>query len=594
MEEEKSGWGTFQNSLQLAINNTYSYNNQSNLFCALVPSHLKDYAQKYVLPCCQWVDGYVPALHGDGSGIVSTRIATSLVSGMAKQVVGEKPIFKNKGTNPCHVGDSAVAICDKIAKEGEFRKAMYGAVAFAMTTGTSLIKLNSTAYGKPWWEAVRLDNCYFTTDFRGCVQEASFFIRNYADTRATGDGQRASYYLIEKRFYETEKEGKIEELPDGTLRVVRKVGEKIPMVAYKVFRSSGQTLNKTDGPINADLSASVPWAEMPKFLRNAIRNDYGAIRLDEPRPLPFLNLGVEVCRDGEIDISVPTAQCFGKSKIIDVQSDLINYEIANAYRLRDAYLGKGTLYLPKSMSMGDLVGANPMVRPNVYGGLPDSPVELMKGMDAESQQAIVKQFELRTTEWQKMIDDSLKAIATKWGTTPKALSSYLSQGEAQQTATQIDSEDDMSIAFIQQERSYFVDPFNRLLDTTLNFLGVEANAVLTFGNPSLVNKDRLLARVEKEYEMGLIDLEEAVREVNPDLDEVSLRAKIDKAMKRQAEFGGIMDESAMQKEADKGNQLEDGPNLDSIFNDNEDDNGGNNLRGSTFPTQKQGKPEIFN
>ena len=50
----------------------------------------------------------------------------------------------------------------------------------------------------------------------------------------------------------------------------------------------------------------------------------------------------------------------------------------------------------------------------------------------------------------------------------------------------------------------------------------------------------------------------------------------------------------LQKEADNGNQLEDGPNLDSIFNDNEDDNGGNNLRGSTFPTQKQGKPEIFN
>lgn len=593
MEEEKSGWGTFQNSLQLAINNTYSYNNQANLFCALVPSHLKDYAQKYVLPCCQWVDGYVPAIHGDGSGIVSTRIATSLISGMAKQVVGEKPLFKNKGTNPCETGDKVVGKCYEISQNGEFRKAMYGAVAFAMTTGTSLIKLNSTAYGEPWWEAVRLDNCYFTTDFRGRVQEASFFIRNYADTRIK-EGVRASYYLVEKRYYDTVKNAEIDRLPDGTLKVIRKVGEKIPMVVYKVYRSSGQTLNKTDAPTDTDSKASVPWAEMPKFLRNAIRDDYGAIRLDEPRPLPFLNLGVEVCRDGEIDISVPTAQCFGKSKIIDVQSDLINYEIGNAYRLRDAYLGKGTLYLPKSMSMSDLVGANPMVQPNVYGGLPNSPVELMKGVDAESQQAIVKQFELRIAEWQKMIDDSLKAIATKWGTTPKALSSYLAQGEAQQTATQIDSEDDMSIAFIQQERSYFLEPFNRLLSTTLNFLGLEDSAYVTFGNPSLVNKDRLLARTEKEYEMGLIDLEEAVRQVNPDLDEKALRSKIDKALKRQAEFGGIMDESAMQKESDTGNQLDDGPNLDSIFNDNEDDNGGNNLRGSTFPTQKQGRSEIFN
>ena len=112
---------------------------------------------------------------------------------------------------------------------------------------------------------------------------------------------------------------------------------------------------------------------------------------------------------------------------------------------------------------------------------------------------------------------------------PKILASYLAQGTAQQTATQIDSEDDMSIAFINLCRSYFIDALNKLLETTMNFYGKAANVTMRFASPSLVNKDRLLKRVEAELNDGLMDVEEAVRAMNPDLDEDSLRAKISKA-----------------------------------------------------------------
>lgn len=167
MEEAKDGLIAFTSAVQAAVNKTYTYNNQASLFCALAPTYLKPYADKYVRPCCEWVDGYVPEIHYDGSGIVSTRIATALVQGMAKQVVGEKPIFKNASSRDCPAGDNIVSHCYEIAKNGNFRQAMFAAVAFAMTTGTSLLKLNATAYHEPWWEAVRLDNCYFLSDFRG-------------------------------------------------------------------------------------------------------------------------------------------------------------------------------------------------------------------------------------------------------------------------------------------------------------------------------------------------------------------------------------------------------------------------------------------
>ena len=375
-------------------------------------------------------------------------------------------------------------------------------------------------------------------------------------------------------------------------------GAKVPMVEYNVFRSGGKMLSNID---RVSKNNGIPWEQLPHWIRETITNDYGALAIGAPKVLGTEDLGVQLCKDGELDISVPTAQCFGKSKIMDVQADLINYEFANSYRLRDAYLGKGTLYVPKSMSMGDVMPNAVASHGNMLSAMPESSVQLMRGVDPESQQAIVKQFELRVTEWQRMMDDSLKAIATKWGTTPKALSSYLSQGEAQQTATQIDSEDDMSIAFINQERSYFAEPFNRLLATTLKLVGKPVGAELTFGNPSLVNKDRLLARTEKEYAMGLIDLEEAVRQTNPDLEEDALKAKIDKAMARQkemaqqaldfADMDGSKDEPLFEDEPH--NNLKDGADTEQLFKDNEDDTGGNNLKGTTNPTQKQGRDNLF-
>ena len=229
---------------------------------------------------------------------------------------------------------------------------------------------------------------------------------------------------------------------------------------------------------------------------------------------------------------MPNGANLGESLIVPIESDIVTYEFAYSCRIRDMHLGKGKVYVPKSLSMGDLGGVQ-TAKNGILGPMPgdDSPVEMVKGLDPEGQKAIVQQFQLRAEEWQRIIDDSLKAIAVKWGMSPKILASYLAQGSAQQTATQIDSEDDMSIAFINLCRSYFIDPLNKLLETTMNFYGRAANVTMLFASPSLVNKDRLLKRVENELNEGLIDVGDAIREMNPDLDEDSLMSKIAKAEK---------------------------------------------------------------
>lgn len=595
------GVANWQVGLAMAVNETYSYAN-STLFCALIAGYYRDYAQRYIRPCAQWMDGYVPALHQSGNtGILSTHIASKLISGLSKQITGEKLVLKlTSEKNEEALNDLKFA--SKWANKNQIHKAVKNAIGFAFGLGTSLLKANRRLSGDIWWEPVRFDNCYYLADFTGEVKDAKFLIRTYTDTREKHNTQ---YYLVEHRYWKEYKpEIKPVVLPDGLVQyqVIHKKGEKVPVVEYNVHRAQSQSLNNQMAARLTSRS-SVGWEEIPAEIRKMIKEDFAVIRIDEPQLLGFMNLGVEALLNGEGDLSVPTGTNFGESMIFGIQDDLITYEVATSYLLRDMYNGKGTVFVPKSMSMGDISGGvatyvnapapasdefrsdgsnvnkiavptgtpfNPAQTDNPFMGLDGNRYERIPGMSPEDQSALVQQFEVRAAEWQLIKENCLKNIAVKWGMSPKILSSFLAQGTAQMTATQIDSEDDISIAFINLHRSYFKEPINRLMETTLNYYGKKANVEIDFASPSLINKDRLLDRVTKELEAGLIDMEEAIRTLNPDLEEEKLQEKINIAVQHQQEMM-MMRMTEM--------------NASGGFGNNYDDLGGANLNGSTEPIQ---------
>lgn len=545
------------NSLAAALNKTYSYSN-STLFVANINSYYKDYAFRLILPAVQWLDGFVPELHNNGTGIISTRIASCLISGLAKHIAGEKLLFKPTDAPSPEIFKILKQV-DEWAKKQKIHKAVKNAIGYSTGVGTSCIKLNVKNGNTVWWQPFRFDNFYYLAGANGDVKDASFFMRSYVDTRDGKDN--CQYFLYERRYYKF-FEGKIQKNPDGTYTTIQEQGYK-PVTEFKVHRATSQSLNNMMPSRNA--RSSVNWDEIPAEIRKLIKSDYSLIRINEPQILPFPNLGVELFINGEGDISVPTGDSFGESMIIKALDDFITYEIATSYQLRDMNLGKGTIYMPKSMSMGDVMGGNlpPVVSPqsgtpnhvpsvseenannaainvppiipvnNPWANQGNTPIEFMKGVSPDQQQAIVQQFEIRAEEWQRIKENSIKNIAVKWGMSPKILASFLIQGQAQMTATQIDSEDDSSIAFINLHRSYFIDAINNLLETTLNFMGIPNNVKVSFASPSLLNKDRLLNRVLQELQAGLITPEDAIREMNPDLDEETLQNKIQKTIEYQ-------------------------------------------------------------
>lgn len=517
--------------LALAVNQTYSFAS-NNLFYALIPSYYRTWGWRYCRVACQWLDGYVPSLHAGGvSGIISTRIANKLIVGLTKQIVGEKIIYRIADKKDREALDTLKWVYNW-SKKANVKKAIFTGIGYSLGIGTSLIKLNVKNHRDIWWESVRMDNCYYLADFSNEVQEASFVIKTYVDTRdSTKDSSnKCQFFLVEHRFYE-ESKGKITKNESG-YSVIEKKGDKIPKVEFKVFRVSGTSLNDIMSARGQEKGLN--WEEIPECIRKMIKKDYSAIRVNEPQKLPFKTIGVEALLNGEQELGIPTASNLGESMIVGIQDDLLTYELASSYLIRDMYNGKGTVYLPKSLSLNDL-GYNGVPINNPLNNMPNSAVEMLKGVNPDEQKAIVEQFQLRASEWQLIKENCLRNIAVKWGMSPKILASFLAVGNAQITATQIDSEDDMSIAFIYHTRSYFIEALNRLLETTLNFYGKPSNIELSFASPSLINKDRILNRVMQKLEAGLIDLDDGIRELNPDLDEEAIQDKVERAKAQQQE-----------------------------------------------------------
>ena len=509
------------NAIAKAINETHRYN--INLgWITEVDSYYKQYIYNYLQPAFQWLSGTLLTLHTDnGQAIISTNFGKCLMYYLGDQVAGEKLFFKPVLKTNASTLD--VAKANNWAEDTNFQSAVTKGIILSLATGTSLLKVNVSEDGEPWVECVRLDNAYFLTDFRGKVVSAKFLIRNYVNT-LTDEKENDQFYLVEERYYKNENA----KIIDTGKSFIPQKANKVPYVRYSIVRSSAQS-NQVQGVNLA--GQTLDWKQTPEAIRKMIKRDYNAIIIGEEQRLNLPNIGVELLTNDHGDISHPIDIGFGRSLLIDIESDLITYDIACSYKIRDMYLGKGTLYVPSGLSLGSIVQ-------DVTGNgtldeqMGDKPVELVPGVDPENQQYIVVQFKLRADEWQQIINDSMRNISGKLGIPPKILNAALATyGGA--TATQIDSEDDAGLAFIYQHRHYFRGAVNRIAKTCFNVLGIQNEIDVEFGSPSIVNKDRLINRNIKLYQSGLISAEEAVRNINPDDDETSLLPKIKSAEDRE-------------------------------------------------------------
>ncbi len=492
----------------LNVNQTYSYANNSN-FYSFVNQTYYDYYYRVVRRLAQWLDGYVIGFHDSQNGIFSTRLASSLVKGISNQICGKQIMFKKSDTTSTN---DDVKEIDKWANITKFKQVVRDAVKYAAGLGTSMIKINQSN-SELWCEAVRLDYFFYTEDSRGKLQETYCMTKRYNNI-APNSKQERNYYIVEHRFFDHVKETTFVKNEEGLL--IQKIEEKdVPMIEYQIKLYTGTDLTyKTYSP---DMTQNVGWESIPNKVKNSIKKDYRILRFGEPQKLPFNDhLGCELIKWDGSDISMPNSP-FGTSILLPIIAYLMTYDLAWSYFNRDMYNGKGFILAPKQLTENG--------ESSPFGTLSKSIYEYLPSIDPEKQQPVNVQFDLRAESWESIQNTILKKIATTIGMSPKTIASYLEDNSSQKTATEIDAEEDSTLSYIEIHRGIIEGPINNIIDIVLNHKGKAASVKVKFATPSLVNKDKIIDRVIRLLEAGLITKQQAIKDIYPDDDEGQLETR---------------------------------------------------------------------
>lgn len=492
---------------------SYSYVSHNNFYLTAKPLY-RNYYTNTLLKISQWLDGRVQGFHDTNEGIFSTKLATSLVKGIGNQICGRRVVIKTNGVDEA---GQALKQMNDWQLVGNFQKAVRSAIKFAAGLGTSALKINVAANGEPWLEPLRFDQFHFSTDSRGELIEISANLRRLSSLNLRE--REVDYYLVEKRFFVTSSvttPRKIGDAPDSPW-VMQFLEDRKPYVIYEVHRTTNVGPDVTAQPA----SEKVRFDSLPSSIRSTLKQNYRALRLDEPMLLPFENLGVELLQFDE-DLAIPGLP-FGSSVLQDNISYLMAYDLAWSYFVRDMHQGRGTLLLPENF----IKNTNQSSSSALSKAMPSTAIRI-PSLNPDDQKPDKIQFELRGAEWEQILNLILKKIATNIGMSPKTIAAYLTEGAVQKTATEIDAEDDATIAYIDIHRSEFEGPLNRLINTVGKYLGLSVTFAISFGISSLVNKDRVIDREIKKLDAGLTTKEDAIREINPEDDEQRIQERLSK------------------------------------------------------------------
>ena len=513
---------TFLTNAAVVSRNTYQYNN-SSIFFSLINNGFLPYYQHVVRKAQQWLDGYDPTFHKND--IVSTRIAARLFNGFAKSVFGRGLIFVPGKGNTEENNETLNYISHEWADESGIQNAVRQLIGYTIPLGTSALKINRDSKGKFWLEPLRGDYFYFTVDGRRNVLDITCFIRAFQST----ENEETNYFLVEKRYFKMMPEDFVEEIKGVKRKFTKKVNK--PVVEYRVYEYSG-TVNANTMPSIAT-GNGINFKNLPEWVKKAINEQYSTYKIGEPQVLPFNDyLGIELFFNEGGDITNPTLP-FGRVLCFDCLSDFMEFDMNKSYALRDLYNSKGIVGVPRALSQGDIQNAVPGTGGNLTNNTPYAMLnipgyEVVKGLDPNTQKPIITQFEMRVLEHEQEDMKILKSIATIVGVSPRAIASFLIQN-GEKTDDQIQSEDDTVTQWIKTHREDYIQGLNRIIECVLNSQGKAANVEVRFASDGLLKGDKQLESVKARLEMGVIDIEDAVRELNPDLDEEQLKKKIQKA-----------------------------------------------------------------
>ena len=226
----------------------------NNTFYLLAPDYYYSFYAIYLNRCLACYDGWVNGWHNKASGLVPQRMLQSVARGLNNMLFAHGIDFSGE--------KSDYEFATKWAKKSKLYRTLKKAHLFAIAGGTSLLKLNRTNH-ELYATAHRIDTFFADIDASGKVVSVRTYFDAVHNTNPSGNKQH--YGICEERYFNDE--GK-------------------PCVRAAVYCASGtlqtEVQTRPRNPVER-----VKWENLPKNVKNYIRDHYPSIILDKEQYLPF-------------------------------------------------------------------------------------------------------------------------------------------------------------------------------------------------------------------------------------------------------------------------------------------------------------------
>lgn len=410
----------------------------NNTFYLLAPDYYYAFYAIYLNRCLACYDGWVPGWHNRASGLVPQRMLQSVARGLNNMLFAHGIDFSGE--------KSDYEFATKWAKKSKLYRTLKKAHLFAIAGGTSLLKLNRTNH-ELYATAHRIDTFFADVDASGKVVSVRTYFDAVHNTNPSGNKQH--YGICEERYFNAE--GK-------------------PCVRAAVYCASG-TLQTEVQTRPRNLVERVKWENLPKNVKNYIRDHYPSIILDKEQYLPFPHsLGCYLIKFTDDIPQIPNTP-FGQPIGDILFTENFQYDQMKYFEKNEVDLARARALIPEEMWNKD----DP-----AYGerALSERFYQRVASMNGDNDKIEKIQFLLRGNDIRTQKENIYKDCAFKLNISASSVASFLSEGAGARTATEIVSERTKSDTWIDGQVNLNKPEIDDLLAEVMRFYNHEPVGII--------------------------------------------------------------------------------------------------------------------
>lgn len=426
---------------------SFDLTQNDNTYLLAAPRYFQFYSS-YIRPRTAMYRGWVTGFHNKEYGIIPTLFLQKIGTGIVSTIFGKPMILNAKD-------ELANSISQKEYKKSNFNAAVKEAYGFALDGGTSLLKWNKDGKNQLRAEALPMDKFFTSVDAYGDIEAVKSFIATYHDTISAS----TEYYLCEERFFK--------------YAVVGGKTERYPMVHYLFYKTSTNAANEnTPQPTDA-----IKWGDIPYEIRKMIQRDYGDIIIDYAgygdikdyercKLLPFNDdLG---CRLIKFTRNIPAFPKlpFGQPIADLLMNESYQYDQLKFFERLEVYIARARIMIDKKYgNPNDPDAIKNMLDPMIFTYL-----DSIAG-ESDDKKPQVLQPELRAEALNRQKQNILNDAAFSLNLSSTTIASWLSDGQTQKTATEIEFERTKTSAFINDKIEIIQEPLQEMIDLFFHYYG---------------------------------------------------------------------------------------------------------------------------